>query len=180
MTTYFDPEALGLEVVGWHGNEVLCVCPYHDDTHPSANFNIEKGVLFCFACGASKYAPQIARHLGGKVHKIMGLRADVRRRSTSPPPDWDWFNSLPLGLGNDYLAGRGVTNEMIEKFDIRSAPNAIVFPAFTQKGELVGYQVRKTDPEALPRYITRGKSLPGWPLRCLPEYDYSNYIYRGY
>ncbi len=34
------------------GREYVCKCVFHDDHHPSMSVNAEKGVYFCWACGA--------------------------------------------------------------------------------------------------------------------------------
>ncbi len=33
------------------GRNYVCVCPFHDDHHPSLQINVQKGIFKCFACG---------------------------------------------------------------------------------------------------------------------------------
>ncbi len=33
-------------------NELICLCPFHEEDTPSFNANLEKGVYKCFGCGA--------------------------------------------------------------------------------------------------------------------------------
>ena len=33
-------------------SEVKVLCPFHDDTHPSASINVEKNVFHSCVCGA--------------------------------------------------------------------------------------------------------------------------------
>lgn len=49
-----------------HGNEIRFRCPYHDDNHPSADYNIAKGVWIC----------RTYRYAGGTTGK--------NKRSTCP------------------------------------------------------------------------------------------------
>ena len=32
------------------GNELICLCPFHDEYTPSFNANLENGVYHCFGC----------------------------------------------------------------------------------------------------------------------------------
>lgn len=34
------------------GNELICLCPFHDEDTSSFNANLETGVYHCFGCGA--------------------------------------------------------------------------------------------------------------------------------
>lgn len=33
-------------------NELICICPFHDESTPSFNANLETGQYKCFGCGA--------------------------------------------------------------------------------------------------------------------------------
>ena len=41
-------ERLGLQV-----SRHMCLCPFHDDSHPSLSFRVSKNTFRCFVCGAS-------------------------------------------------------------------------------------------------------------------------------
>ena len=51
-------ERLGLRVTRHH-----CLCPFHDDTHPSLSFLVRKNSFKCFVCGKS----------GGTIDLVMGV-----------------------------------------------------------------------------------------------------------
>ena len=41
-----------LEYYGLRVNRNKCICPFHNDTHPSMSIHPQKGIAKCFACGA--------------------------------------------------------------------------------------------------------------------------------
>ena len=67
------------------GDEVVFVCPAHDDEHPSANWNDAKQVWHCFACGAGGGAADLARRLRIEVVDTGGV-GPAPRRQPSPSP----------------------------------------------------------------------------------------------
>jgi hypothetical protein len=46
VASLYDPVALGLQVAKVSGDEALCFCPYHNDAHRSAAFNMKSGLFF--------------------------------------------------------------------------------------------------------------------------------------
>jgi len=48
------------------GREMVGLCPFHDDNHPSLNVNAVKQIFKCFACGA-----------GGDVFKFLQMRENL-------------------------------------------------------------------------------------------------------
>lgn len=164
----YDPEALGLKVARTVGNEATCWCPYHSDHMPSASFNFVKGVLYCFACGATKYANAIAIDLGGVVQRI-----DVKglRSYADEAPEWRWILSCPLAHDSAYLKLRGVTNTEVDAFDIRELSDGVAFILHDQRGMPCGAQVRHI--KRKPKYMLYGDVPSFWPYVRLfnGEYD---------
>jgi len=56
-----------LDVRSTSGDELICLCPYHGDTHPSFWVNIAKGLFLCYACGAKGTIEQLANHLEAEL-----------------------------------------------------------------------------------------------------------------
>lgn len=52
------------------GNEIKFLCPAHDDTNPSAFYNIEKGVWHCKSCGTSGGYIDLAKRLDVELPKL--------------------------------------------------------------------------------------------------------------
>jgi DNA primase len=173
MTDYIDPEELGLQVFGYSGDEALVKCPYHDDHHPSARFNVKTGLFHCFVCGTGKRAKDIEREFGGSILRG-GLEMDALRYATMrafDEPTIDWrsrFLNLKLAEGSVYLAGRGVSSTAIEKLQIRECDNGdIVFPLFSDKsGTIGGVQIRQLHNE--PKYVFYGEKPGIYPLTGMP------------
>ena len=43
-----------------------CLCPFHDDRHPSLSFSIQRNTYRCFVCGAHGGTIDLTMHLLGK------------------------------------------------------------------------------------------------------------------
>jgi hypothetical protein len=108
-----------------HGDEIRFRCAVHEDTVPSAEFNIAKEVWKCFSCGAKGGVHALARHLGlessgsdSVVVPIMGGSNPAARRAkrggaaVSPPRDLQSCNP-PRGLT---LAGYAAAKQLPETF----------------------------------------------------------------
>ncbi len=147
-----DYQALGLEIHAISGaEEIIVKCPYHEDSHPSASFNIVKGLFFCFACGAAANANQLARKTGGYV-----IRNDKmpKRMPKTAEPEWENWLSSPFAFDNEYLEQRGVTNTQVQKFNVIELPWGIGFPTSLSPKKR-GLLIRRY--EGTPRYVFFGE-----------------------
>lgn len=161
---------LGLHVDHIQGQEAHCTCPYHHDTTPSASFNMVKGVFYCFSCGASANAEQLARDLSGVIVKRDSL---VMGDEEDDPEEWMWIQHQPLALGNSYLVKRGVSDNTVRQFDIRQHPDGIAFLLYDQQHKLRGVQIRHK--EKRPKYLIYGRPPTLWPAWI--QYDYSEPVF---
>lgn len=154
-----NPEELGLEIGNYVGkSEIHVVCPVHGGSGKSASFNYKTGVLFCFSCGAKLTAKEIKKITGGEIiENFFSERAkdDYGR-------DWERTLDSPLAYNNQYLIGRGVTNEQVEEFGIRVSKKGIVFPVADK-----GIVVRQLNSSI--RYLYGGQRSNGWGLEILNE-----------
>jgi hypothetical protein len=162
-----SPEELGLEVYKYSGDEATVRCIYHDDVHPSAQFNIRSGLFYCFVCGIGKKAEDIAKELGGVLSDIPMPKGGFVE------PEIDWrarFLTQPLAIDSPYLTKRQVPQMAIKKLDIRAFDEGIIFPLFSnQTGDISGVQVRYFDRK--PKYIFYGKRPAVYPIPMLPILD---------
>lgn len=159
-----DPNALGLDVVGHSGQWVYVKCPFHDDSTASAEFNILKGLFYCFVCDMSLSAEKLSVETGGSVEKLRS--GDVILQIEREEHEWRSLLTAPIAIDNEYLMMRKVTNAQIAQFEIRVANNWIVFPSKNLQGAITGVILRRTD-GAQPRYQKIGNVINLWPAESL-------------
>lgn len=53
-----------LTVRSRQSSELLCLCPYHEETNPSFRFNVDTGLHICFACGERGGPARLFREFG--------------------------------------------------------------------------------------------------------------------
>lgn len=63
-------ESLGIEVANEGDEEILFKCPFHDDTNPSASYNVTDRVYNCFVCGGGSLR-SLAKDLGFELEAEM-------------------------------------------------------------------------------------------------------------
>lgn len=161
-----DPEELGLEVFSYSGDEALVLCPFHDDSTPSARFNVETGLFHCFACGVGKSVYDVAEELGGRVVRTT-LAPPVTVKSVEPDEWRSRFLNQPLALENVYLQSRKVPDVAVRKLGIREFDDGVIFPMpGTKDGDIIGVQVRYYSRH--PKYVFYGKRPPVYPMTGLP------------
>lgn len=176
MKTIYDPVALGLDVIrGMGSNEYLVRCPYHKDSHPSAEYNIEKGLFYCFGCHTSKTAKQLAADLEGALQP-MG-RATLERLSALDDREWMNLMRNPLAIDNEYLAGRRVTNEQVRRFDIRANEDGIIIPIKDVFDRVTGLQIRHYSLK--PKYMIYGERQLVWPMNFLVAHPPQIFVTEG-
>lgn len=69
LLRYFDIE-LEREHFNSAGDELMALCPFHEEKYPSFSLNVEKGVFICFGCGESGNIGKI-KQKGEKFHRIL-------------------------------------------------------------------------------------------------------------
>jgi len=140
------------DVIGRHvelrpaGSRLVAPCPFHQETKPSFSVNPEGGFYYCFGCQASGDIIEFYRAINGlefgeaveALAREAGL--DVRRKPEYLPPGAvsraqclemhalaaTFFRQTlarPAGkAARDYIAGRGLTPEIVERFCLGWAP----------------------------------------------------------
>lgn len=134
--------------------EIPCKCPIHNDKNMSASFNQKKGLLYCFVCG---YIPLSDLDLTYQPDKYYKPLREIENVS---------ITYTQLAINNSYLKSRGVSNAMINKYNIREDTNGIIFP-ITIDGELIATNRRQY--ERKPRYIYRGIKPDLYPMYHNPD-----------
>ena len=128
------------------GRGFVCMCPFHNDTHPSMQVSPDKGIAYCFACSSggdifSFYQkienvdfPQAIKDLAEKTGvKVEGLRPPkpeekdrkVRLKECLEAALAFYQQRLEKNpAAVDYLKKRGVPVEQVEEFELGYAPDS--------------------------------------------------------
>jgi hypothetical protein len=180
MVALFNPNVF-FTVAMLNGYEASVLCPFHQDSDPSASFNIKTGLFHCFACNFGLTIKQLCRELNVSKAEAY-LKPDQRITFILPIKElndssiqWIDYIKSPLAFNNRYLAFRGVSNEFVEKYKIRYSNNCIVFPQVKPNGQEEGVQIRKL--EGHPKYKFIGKRTAVWPMIDIKTIDINKPVY---
>ncbi len=153
------------------GNNHMGLCPFHSDSNPSMSVSDTKGIFKCFVCGAGGGAISFVQNYEGipfieAVKKIsdklnINWRQYISQREVKLNPEevrgWEInqeaLNFFKYNLNNTtnnavkaYTESRGITKEVIEKFDIgfsgEGLSNFLLNKDFTED-EIVKYGLAK-------------------------------------
>ena len=171
------------------GAKRMVLCPFHPDRKPSCSIHLERKVFYCFGCGAKGSVLDFVammenlsiRDAAERIDDICRIWHDravpQRQRATQDGRDEDLsdrpLRPLPFRLTLDpshpYLAGRGVTPELVATFGLGYCSHGtmkgrVCIPIHDEHGVLVAYAGRWPGddiPEDVPKY-----DLPhGFPKR---------------
>ena len=123
------------------GANFVCVCPFHDDKNPSMSVSPSRGIFHCFSCKAGGDAIKFVMDYEKlsypeAVEKIAGLQNFTLNYVRSGEPAKEnkhilenanaFYRSLlyktPAAI--EYLYSRGITDELIDKFELGFAPES--------------------------------------------------------
>ena len=133
------------------------VCPFHNDTNPSMKISVTKKIFKCFSCGAggnviqfvSKYEKisfneaciKLAKRIGIELQQNYDPDYEEKQKLYKILKESNEFYRFYLQNSEEgeaalaYLANRGITQELIDRFEIGLAPseNDFLSKALTQK-----------------------------------------------
>ncbi|WP_122867129.1 DNA primase [Campylobacter showae] len=123
------------------GANFVCVCPFHDDKNPSMSVSPSRGIFHCFSCKAGGDAIKFVMDYEKlsypeAVEKIAGLQNFTLNYVRGGEPAKEnkhilenanaFYRSLlyktPAAI--EYLYSRGITDELIDKFELGFAPES--------------------------------------------------------
>ena len=123
------------------GANFVCVCPFHDDKNPSMSVSPSRGIFHCFSCKAGGDAIKFVMDYEElsypeAVEKIAGLQNFTLNYVRGGEPTKEnkhilenanaFYRSLlyktPAAV--EYLYSRGITDELIDKFELGFAPES--------------------------------------------------------
>lgn len=143
------------------GRNYVTVCPFHDDTHPSMSISPEKQIFMCFVChhGGNVFTflqdylkisyIEAVKMVASMGHVDLG---DFANYDHQPKINQElepfylmheeanriykhFLTTKVAILAKDYLTDRGITQDIINRFDIGYAPDKnILIDAFEKSG----------------------------------------------
>lgn len=144
---------VGVEVKPHNRELFFKICPYcrpraTKDNVRSFSINLETGQFKCLraSCGVQGNMITLSKDfdfsLGNEVDEYYRPKRQFRKMKTPEKP----IKPKPEAI--TYLTGRGISEEVIKKYQITvqtNSPNILVFPFFDEKGKLQFVKYRKTD-----------------------------------
>ena len=144
---------VGVEVKPHNRELFFKICPYcrpraTKDNVRSFSINLETGQFKCLraSCGVQGNMITLSKDfdfsLGNEVDEYYRPKRQFRKMKTPEKP----IEPKPEAI--TYLTGRGISEEVIKKYQITvqtDHPNVLVFPFFDEKGKLQFVKYRKTD-----------------------------------
>ncbi|HEY0631287.1 MAG TPA: DNA primase, partial [Thermoleophilaceae bacterium] len=127
------------------------LCPFHDERTPSFSVNSEKKVYYCFGCQESGDAIKFVEQTEGldfrEAVEVLAERYNVELKLEQQDPEAEerrkrrqrlmelveratayyervLWESAEAGKAREYLAGRGLGDEILRKFRVGYAPSA--------------------------------------------------------
>ena len=146
-------ERLGLQV-----SRHKCLCPFHEDSHPSLSFRVSKNTFRCFVCGAS----------GGTIDLVMRhLHVDFREACR-------WLadeNNVILADESSKFQDSGFKSE-VKPFDASRYERFFERPWLNEEARRFLFDERRLDPRVV-RWcrLTSWKDKQGVPWLQIPYYD---------
>lgn len=156
-----------LDVRSQSGNELNCLCPFHDDSTPSLRFNVETGLWKCWGCQIAGTAEMLVNKFDGafdltalKLESVKKRLEDLSRAQAhagSYAGVHAGAHSLSSSIGEgilkrynfptDYWTKRGFTRETITAFELGYDPTDKMgsVPLRNEDGDLLGVMTRPVD-----------------------------------
>lgn len=154
------------------GPKKKACCPFHDDRDPSMVINTTSGHFRCFGCGArGSVIDWVMERDGLNLYDAVDQITEEWGINREHDPQWEARREVirknkakaegarqnleTLTGPRAYLAKRGISEESVQHFGLGATPNGdgVVIPFADAQGSIVGFAVRKVDPNAKPKYL---------------------------
>ena len=157
-------------------SQVSWNCPVCDEGGNKGNLevNIEKSLFHCWSCGdyegthgsLGKLFDKFGNKKQKKLYQVLKpetiIKREKKKKTLKLPDRFTQFKDsskiYPIRRqAMNYLNGRGITDDMIERYGIGFCDNGdhagrIVIPSYNKKGELNYYIARSWDPMSRAKY----------------------------
>ncbi len=175
---------------------VMAVCPFHEETKPSFAMSLINGVFFCHSCHARGTLRTFLRDMGVGAQALKlsyGALIEAAKNNSPTPPDPlkpGVFEMRPidenfLGLLDycpEQLKQDGFTEETLRHFEVGYDQwhNRITYPLRDLTGNLVGISGRALSAEAWPRYKIYDTEYTTWHLPERRNWNKSGMLYNAH
>ncbi len=167
-------------------NNIVALCPFHDDSNPSFSMSLVNGLFICFSCGEKGNFRKFLAQIGMQPAEIkyhFGQTLEKLKRNAPPPPDptkpgvvmepnrhipeelLGIFNHTPTALVDEGFE-EGVLQHFQVGIDHKHA--RMTFPIRDLHGHLVGISGRAMHDDQEPKYKIYDKEYVAYDL---PPYD---------
>ncbi len=181
-------DELGVEIVD-RGENLLCKCPFHEDSHRSFAVSAKSGAWICYAgCGEGGLLQLVVEvqgvgrdqarlwledrgTFGGREDKVLELLEDPEEAHREQK-----LYFYETGSTYSYMFHRGFTPETLKAWSVgRDTPREAVVIPINFEGRLSGLIYRHIYPEVDPPYeytygLQKSQLLFGWDM--LPEQEH--------
>lgn len=178
-------------------DNLVALCPFHDDSSPSFAVSIHTGLWLCYACGEKGNFRSFLSKLGMSKNDIddnYGYTIQELKKNAPPPPDPTKPNVVMEAnrcIPEELLGVlRGVPTKLVEEgfqedvlshfgVGVDQQHHRITFPLRDLKGQLVGISGRATLDSQRERYKVYKDEYRDW---YLPPYetDKSNLLWNAH
>lgn len=175
-------------------DNVMALCPFHDDNTASFAMNITNGVYFCHSCHAKGNLFTFLRGVGvsrGDIEMRYRVVVDAARLSMPASPDPTRpgvFDIPPIpehvlghfdGYRVDELLDAGFSEQTLRQFDVGYDKwhGRITYPIRDIKGDLVGISGKTVYNGVRPKYKIYNKEYKTWGLPERGEWDKRKVLY---
>lgn len=113
---YFKKYFSDVDSNEWGAEEVKVLCPFHEDTHPSASVNTQKGLFHCWVCNIGYNEEQFV----AKMNNISTTDAIKLLGRYNINDDWNFNKGLLWSDTNflDRVRGLGLSDELISSMNL--------------------------------------------------------------
>lgn len=113
---YFKKYFSDVDSNEWGAEEVKVLCPFHEDTHPSASVNTQKGLFHCWVCNVGYNEEQFV----AKMNNISTTDAIKLLGRYNINDDWNFNKGLLWSDTNflDKVRGLGLSDELISSMNL--------------------------------------------------------------
>jgi hypothetical protein len=154
----------GLKQAQQSGDEILSLCPFHQDSSPSFHFNVRKGLFICFACGEKGSAKKLARQLdmalveNSTVQGLLDAMSTLEAASHvqwNPPIDERILGRYRGPVHPYWVESRGFSRDTCLAFHLGYDPirDNLTIPYRNIYGDLLGVIRRRLDEGIYPKYL---------------------------